>query len=117
MAALPEGALTVAADGRSASLTMQDLPVIDQPRWPAHDAEATPARLRYRVIWTAADEPVAWRDAVKQFSFQGFRATARLEASVEVPSLGFSWKSDPLEMSSAAFGVIGQEANGRYFTP
>ena len=44
-------------------------------------------------------------------------ATAQLEASVEVPSLNFRWKSDSLEMSSAAFGVIGQEANGRYFTP
>ncbi len=117
MAALPEDALTVAADGRSASLTMVDLPVIDQPHWPAHGAETTPARLRYRVIWTATDEPISWRDPVKQFSLQGFRATARLEASVEVPSLGFRWKSDPLETSSAAFGVIGQEANGLYFTP
>ena len=44
-------------------------------------------------------------------------ATAQLEATVEVPSLGFGWKSDPLATSSAAFGVIGEEKNGRYFTP
>ena len=38
-------------------------------------------------------------------------------AELEVPSIGFRWKSDPLATSSAAFGVIGEEKNGRYFTP
>ena len=69
------------------------------------------------MVWTATGEAAAWRDPVKQFSFQGFRATARLEASVEVPSTGFRWTSDPLDTSKAAFGVIGEEANGRYFSP
>jgi hypothetical protein len=45
------------------------------------------------------------------------RATTRLEASVEVPSLGFSRRSDPMNTSSAGFGVIGEEANGRYYQP
>ena len=114
---IPQGALTVSTDGRSATLELRDLPIIDQPRWPAHDAEVTPARLSYRVIWTASEEPVSWSDPVKQFSVRGFRATARVEASVEVPSTGFRWKSGPLDSSKAAFGVIGEEANGRYFTP
>ena len=114
---IPEGGLVVSPDGRSATLELRDLPVIDQPRWPAHDAEVTPARLSYRVTWTATDEPVSWSDPSKQFSVRGFRATAQLEATVEVPSIGFRWKSDPLATSKAAFGVIGEEANGRYFAP
>ena len=51
--------------------------------------------------------------------FRGWRlrATARMEASVEVPSIGFRWMSDPPETSKTAFVVIGEESNGRYFTP
>ena len=114
---IPEGGLVVSPDGRSATLELRDLPVIDQPRWPAHDAEVTPARLSYRVTWTATGEPVSWSDASKQFSVRGLHATAQVEATVEVPSTGFRWKSDPLATSKAAFGVIGEEANGRYFAP
>lgn len=117
MAVIPDGALEVSADGRSGDLRMRDLAVIDQPRWPAHDAEATPAILSYRVLWTATGEPVAWRDPVKQYAIRGFRAGARLEASVFVPSTGFRWTSAPLDLSSAAFGIIGEEQNGRYFVP
>jgi len=54
---------------------------------------------------------------MKQFSFQGFRADARVEASIEVPSTGFRWKSDAIDTSRAAFAVIGEESNGRYFMP
>ena len=115
--AFPPGALTVSPDGRSASLEIRDLPVIDQPRWPAHDAVATPARLSYRVTWTASDEPLSWVDPIKQFSVRGFHATSQVEASLEVPSTGFRWKSDPMATSKAGFGLIGEEANGRYFVP
>lgn len=37
------------------------------------------------------------------------------ESPADVPSTGFKWHSDPIETSSAAFGVIGTEMNGRYF--
>ena len=36
---------------------------------------------------------------------------------VEVPSIGFSWKSDPLEKSQADIAIIGEEVNGRYYKP
>jgi len=32
-----------------------------------------------------------------------------------VPSIGFSWKSDPLEKSRADFAIMVEEANGRYY--
>lgn len=40
-----------------------------------------------------------------------------MKAAVEVPSLRFSWKSDPLETSKANFAIIVDEVNGKYYTP
>jgi hypothetical protein len=39
----------------------------------------------------------------KQFRVEGYRATAQLEGQVKVPSIDFSWKSDPLSESHANF--------------
>jgi hypothetical protein len=38
-----------------------------------------------------------------------------MEAEVEVSSMGFSWKSDPLNTSKCDFAIIGEEVNGRYY--
>jgi hypothetical protein len=45
----------------------------------------------------------------------GTRASCQLEAQVDVPSVGFFWKSDPLETSKCDFAIIGDEVNGRYY--
>ena len=116
MTVIPGGALEVSGDGRRASLELSSVAVIDQPRWPAHDAEFTPARLSFRIEWEATDERVTWDDRAKMFRVTGWRAATRLHASVEVPSTGFRWTSDPIASSRAAFGVIGDEVNGRYYT-
>jgi hypothetical protein len=113
---VPKGGLTISDDGKSAALEMKDVPVIDQPKWPAHNAPATPAKMSFRVVWKAADEKHTYEDKSKPFRVQGYRATARMEATVEVPALNFSWQSDPLETSSAAFAIIGTEVNGKYYT-
>lgn len=115
MTIVPEAALTVSADGRGATLAMRDVPVVDQPRWPAHDAPTYAATLSFRIEWSATDAPVRYEDAARQFRITGWFATTRLEAEVDVPALGFHWKSDPIESSRASFGAIGEEVNGRYF--
>lgn len=112
---VPSSSLEVAADNRLITLTMQDVPVVDQPHWPALDAKATPARMSFKMVWKATDEHVVYDDAARQFRFDGRRTICQMEAQVEVPSLGFSWKSDPLASSSAAFAIMGNEANGRYY--
>ncbi len=104
-------------DGRSATLEMNNVSVVDQPRWPALDAVGMPAVMSFRMIWKATDEKIMYDDPQKQFRVEGFRATAQLEARVEVPSIGFSWKSDPLSESRANFAIIGDEVNGRYYAP
>jgi hypothetical protein len=79
------------------------------------DAEPHPAFMDFKLVWKATSEPVKFEDPAQQYRFTGHKATAQLEASVRVPSLGFSWKSDPLASSSADFAVIGEEVNGRYY--
>jgi hypothetical protein len=94
---------------------MKNVAVADQPKWPALDALATPARMSFKMVWKSTGEPAKYEDASKHFRFSGFRATCQMEAQVDVPSIGFSWKSDPLETSSSAFAIIGDEVNGRYY--
>jgi len=112
-----EGGVTFSNDGRSAILQLKGIEIIDQPKWPEFKAEAIPAKMDVRIVWKATDEKISYNDPQKQFRVEGFKATAQLEASVEVPSIGFSWKSDPLETSTANFAIIGDEVNGKYYTP
>jgi hypothetical protein len=112
---VPAGGLTVSSDANTFTLEMKDLSIVDQPRWPAIDSLASPARMTFRMVWKSTREPVAYDDPSRQFRFSGFRTSCQLEAQVEVPSLGFSWKSDPLEKSQADFAILGEEVNGRYY--
>lgn len=112
---VPAGGLSASSDGNTLTLEMKDVRVVDQPRWPAIDSLATPARMTFKTVWKSTGEPVVYDDASQQFRFTGSRASCQLEAQVEVPSIGFSWKSDPLEKSRADFAVMGEEVNGRYY--
>ena len=94
---------------------MQNVGVVDQPRWPALDSIATPARMTFKMVWKSTGEPAKYEDAGRHFRFTGTRATCQMEAQVEVPSIGFSWKSDPLNTSKCDVAVIGEEVNGRYY--
>lgn len=113
---MPTGALTTSADGQKTTLSMQGVPIIDQPDWPAYDTPTYPARLSFALAFTKLNEPVTYENDKQQFRFTGFKALAQLEAAVDVPSIGFSWKSDPIDTSHATFAAIGQEVNGRYYT-
>ncbi len=113
---VPSGGLTIAPDGRSAKLVLTGVAAIDQPRWPAPDADAHLAKLDITMTWKATDEPYAIDDPAKQLRFKGWKATSQLAARVTVPSTGFTWKSDPLESSSAGFAIIGEEENGKYYS-
>jgi hypothetical protein len=112
---VPSGGLTSSDDGRSATLELKNLPVIDQPKWPAPDAPAVPAKMSFRVVWKATDDKILYEDKQKHFRVEGYLATAQVEAAVVVPALNFFWKSDSLETSKAAFAIIGNEVNGRYY--
>lgn len=108
-------ALAFSSDGKTSTLRMTDVPIIDQPRWPAMDAETTPAFLDFKLVFTSTDEPVGYEDPMRQYRFEGFKAMAKLEASVRVPSIDFAFRTDPLDMSKCDFAVVGEEVNGRYY--
>jgi hypothetical protein len=78
---IPDGALTVSSDGRRASLALSSVAVIDQPRWPAHDADFTPAMMSFRVEWEATDERVTWDDRAKLFRVTSYRVTLNGQAA------------------------------------
>jgi hypothetical protein len=98
---IPEGGLVFSPDGKTATLEMKNVQVVDQPKWPALDSVGRPATMTFKMIWKATDERVVYDDPQKQFRV----------------SIDFSWKSDPLWESHANFAIIGDEVNGRYYTP
>jgi hypothetical protein len=112
---VPENGLTMSADGTTATLAMRDVEIVDQPKWPALDAAATPARMSFKMVWKSTGEPAVYENPAQHFRFTGTRATCQLEAQIVVASIDFSWKSDPLETSKADFAIIGEEVNGRYY--
>ncbi len=107
--------LTVSADGKTATLQMTNVPIIDQPRWPAMDAETAPAFMDFRLVLKSTDDPVKYEDPTRQYRFEGFKAAAQLEATIRVPSIDFAFKTDPLESSKCDFAVMGSEVNGKYY--
>ncbi len=113
---VPEGGAVFSSDGKEAIFQMKGIEIIDQPKWPQFKAEAIPARMNLRIVWKATNEKVNYNDPQKQFRFEGYKAIAQMEGSVEVPSIGFSWKSDSHETSRANFAIIGNEVNGKYYT-
>ena len=112
---VPDGALTISADGKTAALVMKDVPIVDQPKWPFLDAIATPAFLDYKLVFKGENNPETYEDASRWYRFTGFKASAQLEAKVRVPSIGFEFKTDALETSKADFAVMGEEVNGKYY--
>jgi hypothetical protein len=63
------------------------------------EAETTPAFVDFKLVFKATDEPIKYEDPTRQYRFEGFKAGARLEATVHVPSIDFTFKTEPLENS------------------
>ena len=82
------------------SARVSNVAVIDQPGWPAMDAETTPASMDF---------------PTRQYRFEGFKAAAQLEDTFSVPSIDFTFKTDPLENPKCDFAVMGDEVNGKYY--
>lgn len=79
------------------------------------DAETNPAFLDFKLVFTATDEAVNYENAMQQYRFEGFKANAQLEATIRVPAIDFTFKTDPLETSKCDFAVMGAEVNGKYY--
>ncbi|HTR34330.1 MAG TPA: hypothetical protein VMH80_00410 [Bryobacteraceae bacterium] len=115
MTPVASSSLSFSADGKTATLQMTGVPIIDQPRWPALDAKTTPASMDFKLVFQATGESVKYEDAARQYRFEGFLAAAQLEATIRVPSIDFTFKTDPMETSKCDFAVMGTEVNGKYY--
>ncbi len=110
------GRLLIGSNGRSAELELEDIAVMDQPGGPFYAAPSLSARMSLRVIWKAlAGQKVRYEDKCRHFKLVGHLAACHAWVKVEVPYIGFSWQSDPIGTSKAAFAVIGEEVNGKYY--
>lgn len=114
MTAVPDSALTVSADGKSAIVQLTDIPIVDQPKFPVEDP-TTAATISLKVTFAATSQAVSYVDPALNFAVTGFAATSQVEFTAKVPSSGFTLKSDA--PASSSFGVIGNEVNGKYFGP
>src|SRR5215467_13696281 len=114
---IPKGALKVSEDRLTIALEMKDIEVADQPLWPDFHAAMRPAKLSFRLVLAATKEKITWNVAENQFRFDGHKAKAQLQASVDVPALNYSWRSEPLEKSTADFAILGKETNWKFFSP
>ena len=112
---MPQSGLTFSPDGKTATLQMTNVAIIDQPRWPAMDAETTPAFMDFKLVLKQLEDLVNYDDPLRQYLFAGHRASAQLLATMRVPSIDFTFKTDPLETSKCDFAVMGEEVNGRYY--
>jgi hypothetical protein len=85
------------------------------------DARAKAAKSgiedEHKLLNEPADEPKKYEDPTRQYRFEGFKASAQLEAKIRVPSIDFAFKTDPIEASKCDFAVMGDEVNGRYSIP
>ena len=59
---VPERGLTISPDGSTLTLEMQNVPVVDQPRWQALDSVATPAKMTFKMVWKSTGDRVAYDD-------------------------------------------------------
>jgi len=76
---VPERGLTISPDGKTFTLEMQNVPVVDQPRWSALNSIATPAQMTFKMVQKSTGDPVKYEDASKYLRFSGTRASCQLE--------------------------------------
>ena len=75
---VPEQDLTISPDGKTFTLEMQSVPVVDQPRWPALDSIDTPVSMTFKIVWKSSGEPVKYDDPAQHFRFTGNRASCQM---------------------------------------
>lgn len=90
--------------------------MIDEPKFP-EEGPTYSAIKSFRIEWEVDGNRATLEDEAKYFRIGGFPAKMRVEFAVEVPELGFSWRSDPIEAGtfSTLYGFFGGEVNGQYY--
>ncbi len=111
---IPDSALRISPDGRDARLEIRDYPVIDQPKFPQTEPTYQ-ATVSLTATWHGSGSLIGYTDPAAKYRITFYPADARIEFTASVPSIGFSFTSDPLAGSESVFAIIGTDRNGSYF--
>ncbi len=111
---VPDSSVTVDPDKQMATLVLNDVPVIDEPKFPK-PGPVYQGTMSLRIVWMVTGGMRMFNDATNHFAVQGFVSAAKAEFSVSVPELNFSWKSYPMETSHSSFAGMGNEVNGEFY--
>lgn len=113
-APVPDDAVTLANDGKSASVEVHDYQVIDQPRFPI-SGPTYPTALDFRITWRAQGRLIPYSQPKLKYALEFYRASAQIEYTARIPSRDLVITSSPLETSESVFAVMGRERNGSFF--
>jgi len=111
---IPDTAVHVSADGRSASLSLSDYPVQDQPLFGANTVPTYVGRISLNLAWTAMGSQLGITDPHNHYRLQFYRATVQATIRVTVPEIGFTFISDPAS-AQTIYAMIGHDQNGMFF--
>lgn len=113
--AIPDDALRISRDGRTAEFKICNYPIIDQPTFPL-PGPTYKARISLTIQWRGETTRVGWTNPAQRFQILFRGAVARVAFEAHVPSLDFSFVSDAASTSRSLFAMIGEERNGEFFT-
>jgi hypothetical protein len=110
---LPDGAVTSSPDGRTVSVDVHDLAVIDDPG-------AVPATVSFQITWKGRHGRRRLGRGTKvpptaAAAFLGrFFRVARATGSFSGSEAGFTFSSDPKPVPKSRFAELGTERNGSF---
>jgi hypothetical protein len=116
---VPPGGLDVDNDGRSATLQVSNLPVIDSFQFLG--TTQVPASVSFKISWRATG-PFVKRGLgtavppTDAGAFSALFAPAFVQGSFSGRELGFSFKSNPGVSSDRGYAQMGTEKNGVFLT-
>lgn len=102
--------LQLPSTGRSATLSVDDAAVIDEPAFPKFSPIYS-ARQNFHITWEPSGDTTTLEDRTQYFLIRGYPARASADFSVVVPELGFSFKGT----ATSNYAFFGTEVNGYYY--
>ena len=114
---IPDDALTVSKNGKTATLHMEDVSIIDSFVFLGEDS--VPATVSFDITWTGSGQRHHYKpgsdDPTDPTNFNGkFRDAVATGTFSGSNSDGFSFTSDPGATSTGLFAEIGTESNGSF---
>jgi hypothetical protein len=112
---IPDDAVTVDLAAGTATMQVQSLAMLDSYTIPNNLAggPAEPATVGFELTWSDPTSVASQTNAEQGFAGTFLEVTSALQWSAQTAE--FAFVSDPLQVSTSRYGLIGYEANGVFF--